>query len=420
MRVVHLCRGTGNGGFIAAWRLHEALLAAGVDSRMVVRERNGRDDLDLVAFADSRRWFLWFRFRGLLSRILHHVLLGKGALKEFYLQWIPTLIPRAIRKRLAPTILHVHAADDGLWALKELADWKGPIVWTFHAYRDFSQGYIYLAHRLDKWIEGGSVGSIHDRDERFFAGVNLTLKKRLMSERRDVCIAPSRFVHEAGKTSGVFNASEHRLIRNCVPLSQYQESGRDEWRARHGLTPEAFVILAGAHSLDYPIKGFDLLVETARRHGAELREKGVTIALFGGGSAPDTLRQLLPIVELGYLNDDQLQSAYSGSDLFVIPSREDNFPNVIIEGLACGLPYVGFDTGGVGDMIRLDDRCGKVVPSFDVDTLGQAIGEFASESLQARKARRLGCRQAVESHCSPAMIAGQHLEIYHALSQKSS
>jgi glycosyltransferase involved in cell wall biosynthesis len=420
MKVVHLSKGTGNGGFIAAWRLHEALLGAGIDSKMVVRERNGRDDLDLIAFADSKIWFLWFRFRGLLSRILHHVLLGKGSLEEFYLQWIPTFIPQAIRKRLAPTILHVHSPDDGLWALKELAGWKGPIVWTFHAYRDFSQGYIYLAHRLDKWLAGGSVGSIHDRDERFFAGINLTLKKRLMSQRRDVCVSPSRFVHEAGKTSGVFNASEHRLIRNCVPLSKYREYGREEWRTRHRVDPGAFVILAGAHSLDYPIKGFDLLVEALRIHGAELRAKRVTIALFGGGPAPEILRQFLPVVELGYLNDEQLQSAYSGSDLFIIPSREDNFPNVIIEALACGLPYVGFDTGGVGDMIRLDERCGKVVPCFDVDALGRVIGEFANEPREARESRRRGCREAVETHCAPDLIAAQHLDIYHALFKRSS
>lgn len=420
MKVVHLSKGTGNGGFIAAWRLHEALIVAGVDSRMVVRDRNDGHDLNLTAFADNKRWLLWFRVRGLLSRILHRVLLGRGSLQEFYLQWIPTFIPFALRKRLAPDILHVHTPDDGLWALPELSNWKGPIVWTFHAYRDFSQGYIYLGHRLDKWLAAGGVGSIHDRDERVFAGINGVIKKRLMSKRRDVCISPSRFVHDAGRISGVFDASEHRLIRNCVPLDVYRASGREEWRKLHGIGSDAFVLLAGAHSLDYPIKGFDLLVETLRRHGPSLRARGVTIALFGGGPLPETLREFLPVVELGYLNDAQLQSAYSGADLFIIPSREDNFPNVIIEGLACGLPYVGFDTGGVGDMIRLDGRCGKVVPCFDVHALGKAIGEFASEPREVRETRRRGCREAVETHCAPALIAGQHLDIYHALSKRNS
>lgn len=418
MRVVHLCKATGNGGFIAAWRLHHALLAQGVDSVMVVRERGGRDDLDLVAFDDNRLWWFWFRVRGLFSRILHALLLGSGSIKEFYLQWVPTFLPWAIKRRLRPDILHVHSADDGLWSLWELGRWRQPIVWTFHAYRDFSQGYIYLAQRHQRWVEGGQCAAIHDRDERIIPHINLALKKNMMSKRRDICIAPSHFVHEAGKASGVFLDSQHLMIRNAVPLEDYQPQGRVEWRERFQLKNEAFVILIGATSLTYKIKGFDLFVECLEQHASQAKQLNLVFAVFGSGETPGILTAIGKVIELGYLDEASLCAAYSGADLFVIPSREDNFPNVIIEALACGLPYVGFDTGGVGDMIREDAACGVLAPAYELDKLFESIQTLARESSSDRERRRMACRATVSRHCEPAAIAANHIKEYRALMQR--
>ena len=43
---------------------------------------------------------------------------------------------------------------------------------------------------------------------------------------------------------------------------------------------------------------------------------------------------------------------YSVAHLFVIPSLQDNLPNTIIESMLCGTPVVGFDTGGIPEMIE--------------------------------------------------------------------
>jgi glycosyltransferase involved in cell wall biosynthesis len=415
-RVVHLCKSTGNGGFIAAWRLHSALLANGVDSHMVVRERNGRSDLDLIAFDDSKIWWLWFRFRGFLSRILHRLLLGPKAIEDFYLQWIPTFIPRSIRKKLKPDILHVHCPDDGLWALYELGKWKQPIVWTFHAYRDFSQGYIYLAHRQQQWLDAGSIGSLHDQDQGVIAHCNLAFKKKLMSKRHDICISPSYHVHAAGKISGVFANSEHHMIRNCVPIDFFKETGRDEWRINHQIESDDFVLLVGAHALDYKIKGFDLFVNTITKNKDKFRDHKIVFCFFGSGVVPDIIREIGRVIELGYLDEIALRGAYSGSDLFVIPSREDNFPNVIIEALGCGLLYVGFDTGGVGEMVRENAACGIIAPCFDLEKFSDAMLIIINESLTQRLDRRVFCRQAVAIICDPSLISKQHIDLYSEIS----
>jgi len=50
-------------------------------------------------------------------------------------------------------------------------------------------------------------------------------------------------------------------------------------------------------------------------------------------------------------SQETITEIFSASDLFVIPSLEDNLPNIIMESLACGTPVVSFNTGGIPQMI---------------------------------------------------------------------
>jgi len=54
----------------------------------------------------------------------------------------------------------------------------------------------------------------------------------------------------------------------------------------------------------------------------------------------------------GEINDEKLMAvAYSAVDALVIPSREDNLPNTMLESLACGTPVIAFKTGGIPEVI---------------------------------------------------------------------
>ncbi|MEO6813709.1 MAG: glycosyltransferase, partial [Ginsengibacter sp.] len=55
---------------------------------------------------------------------------------------------------------------------------------------------------------------------------------------------------------------------------------------------------------------------------------------------------------MGYLQDDYSKSlVYNATDVFVVPSLADNQPTTIMESMCCGTPVVGFDVGGIPDMI---------------------------------------------------------------------
>ena len=71
------------------------------------------------------------------------------------------------------------------------------------------------------------------------------------------------------------------------------------------------------------------------------------------------------------LRDGELVELYSAADVFVNPTKEDNFPTVNIEAIACGTPVVTYNTGGSGEM--LNEKCGIVVPTGDINALAKAI-----------------------------------------------
>ena len=76
---------------------------------------------------------------------------------------------------------------------------------------------------------------------------------------------------------------------------------------------------------------------------------------------------------MGYVNDDERKRIiYSASDLFLITSVAENYPNMVIESMACGTPAVGFRTGGIVEQIE-DRVTGSLAQIGDVDALVAGI-----------------------------------------------
>lgn len=75
-------------------------------------------------------------------------------------------------------------------------------------------------------------------------------------------------------------------------------------------------------------------------------------------------------------NQTELARYYSLADVFVTPTREDNYPTVNLEALACGTPVITFETGGSPEM--LEQGTGVVVPVNDVDRLKKEIVEVCN------------------------------------------
>jgi glycosyltransferase involved in cell wall biosynthesis len=152
-------------------------------------------------------------------------------------------------------------------------------------------------------------------------------------------------------------------------------------------------------------KGFDLLDKALSVLGAEK-----TTLLSVGGDEPE-LESDLPHVHAGYVESDLLLSVfYSLADVFVIPSRQDNLPNTVLESMACGTPVVGFDIGGIPDMVRPGET-GWLAEQEDVRALRLAIeNALSDEAKRERMAKR--CREVVEREYALAVQAKAYNNLY--------
>ena len=83
-------------------------------------------------------------------------------------------------------------------------------------------------------------------------------------------------------------------------------------------------------------------------------------------------------------NQIELAEIYSVADLFVNPTREDSYPTVNMEALACGTPVITFKTGGSPEI--LDEACGVVVEKDNIDALQGEILRIREEKPYSQEA----------------------------------
>ena len=156
-------------------------------------------------------------------------------------------------------------------------------------------------------------------------------------------------------------------------------------------------------------KGFDLLL-SALAQCAESWE----LTIFGSGPEKATLEGLsasLGIesrVEFAGISDD-IDTAFTKAELFVLSSRYEGFPNVLVEAMACGLPVIAFDCcSGPAEIIR-HEVDGLLVEPGDVSGLSRAIDRLMTN---AEDRASFGARaRDVLKRFSSSVILGQWTDL---------
>jgi len=227
-------------------------------------------------------------------------------------------------------------------------------------------------------------------------------------------ITPSQWMADCARRSTVFRNADIHVVRNPIDVNIFAPllpDARAEARAEIGLEEGEIGILFGAQTLTDRRKGFSELIEALKQvkvHG----DKRLCLVSFGR-SAKNALSSVnIPTIDLGEIsNDKRLAEVYAAADLFVVPSLEDNYPNTIVESLACGTPVVGFAAGGISDLVD-GTRTGLLAkPVGDVGELADAISA-GIDRFAGNDAARDACREAVEQTHDPMNIAAKMLDLY--------
>lgn len=188
-------------------------------------------------------------------------------------------------------------------------------------------------------------------------------KKELFSGLDMTIITPSLWLADLVKESFLKNYPV-KVINNGIDLSVFKPT-KSDFRQKYGIG-EKYMLLGVADGWGIR-KGLDLFVELSKR----LDPSKYQIVLVGTN---DSVDKQIPdgIISVHRTqNQQELAAIYTAADLFVNPTREENYPTVNMESIACGTPVLTFKTGGSPEI--LDETCGSVIEYDDIDTLESEI-----------------------------------------------
>ena len=417
MNVVHLATTDRGGAAVAARRLHQGLLHLGVGSRMLVVTRtsavesidtieptaNGligriRRRIDRSRFAREWRAYAASQPSGQSyvtdDRVpgLHDLVAKLPEADVYHLHWVTGLVdPLPFFSQLRPDV---------------------PLVWTLHDMNTFTGGCHYSAG-CDAFLKAcgccPQLGShaIDDHTARSHAR-----KRRAYASLRPPTtriVTPSQWLASEARQSSLLGRLQVEVIPYGLDVNVFSPKPRVIARQVLGLPADGPIIGFIADHVDLRLKGLDLLYRALEELNGI---PNLTVAVIGGGFKP--IPGGARVAWLGRVEDERLMAlALSAMDVFVVPSRADNLPNVMLEAMACGTPVVGFATGGIPDAVRPDET-GLLAPAGDAPALGKALATILNdEPLRRRLAE--GCRRAAEAEYALDVQATRYRDLYSRL-----
>lgn len=221
-------------------------------------------------------------------------------------------------------------------------------------------------------------------------------------------IAPSRWMAAEARRSSLLSRFQITVVPHGLDAQEFVPTDRSLAREKLDLPQDARIVLFVAQTVTNPRKGVKELY--AALQDMEHKEDLVLLTLGKNNLNMDIGVQT---INMGSIDDNQILSLiYSAADVFVIPSLQEVFGHTIIEAMACGTPVIGFDTGGMSDVIQ-PGRTGALVPVGDVDALRQAITDLLADR-EALAAMSDTCRQVVLEHYTIEKQTRRYAELYEA------
>ena len=408
------------GAAIAASRLMESLKNHGIKAKLLVRNKQ-TDQITVVSLKQNWRmvWkFVWERI--VIWKANHFKKDNIFAVDIANTGTDITSLPEFQQA----DVIHLHWINQGMLSLKNieqiLASGK-PVVWTMHDmwpctgichHARECTNYQTVCHKCP-FIHGGR--KVKDLSFRIFKK-----KQNLYKDKHISFVTCSHWLEKQAKSSTLLIRHEVTSIPNPINTNLFKPRNKKEARSKCLLPQDKMLMLFGSVKITDKRKGIDYLIEScnllAEKH-PELKEQ-LGVVVFGNHS--EQLADLLPfkVYPLNFVtNEHQMVDIYNAVDIFATPSLEENLPNTIMEAMACGIPCVGFNVGGIPEMIDHLHN-GYVAQYKSSEDFANGIywtlkePDYPSLSEQA-------CRKAV-THYSENTIAKKYIDLYNKVTGRNA
>jgi glycosyltransferase involved in cell wall biosynthesis len=345
---------------------------------MAVIRKSSADPFVHELKADERG--LLRRGRGFLDRVPAACLIRRAEPLSLGLQSVR--LDRLVG-RFRPDVVHLHWVNGGMVSVEAIAKCPVPIVWTMHDMWTFTGGCHYSGDCRGFTQSCKACPKVHNvpvvrRAAEWVHG----RKRRCWTTTPLHAIAPSRWMASLARQSSLFRDAEIATIGYCIDAAVYNPAPRAESRRRLGLARGDLGILFV--NADQPRKGALIISEVLSRLRASDRWRHARF-MFAGGMPPGVSIADTQVMKLPATHDESAMAAYyAAADALVLPSYEDNLPNVIIEALACGTPVVAFPSGGISEMVTTG-RNGLLTNASDSMSLVDALEALPVQAFMTRE-----------------------------------
>jgi len=249
-----------------------------------------------------------------------------------------------------------------------VAAFKPDVILAYWVYPD---GYAALRTARKLGVPGvvGALGSdIHVR-----AGINNFMTRRTIAGA-DALLTVSEAMRQTAITD--FGAAPDRVhtIVNGFNASVFHPRSQKANRQRLNIPLDEQMIIYVGRFVE--AKGMHELIQAFK--AMALKNSKLSLALIGDGVMKTELLNLIAQAGLqervripGGQPPDQVAEWICASDVLTLPSWSEGYPNVVVEGLACGKPVVATDVGGTREI--LNERNGILIPPRQAQALQSAL-----------------------------------------------
>lgn len=398
--------GIGGAG-IAALRLVQGLADRGHDARLLGLQGIQHPLVDIFSYHTDLRSRIWrWGKKWQLRRINAHLAHPREHQNYFGSDVCPhgQALGAAIK---SSDIVHLHWVSDMLDYRKTLAEIPrhAKIIWTLHDMTPFTGG---CSHSFACEEYRDRCRRCPQLLEEFNQEASRSLARRtaaiLPIANRLTVVGPSQWIIDRAARSSAFTNVRMERIANGLELGVFRQKARSVARANLGIPGRKFVVMFVAASLSSELKGLRLLVDAVEGLQTDVHVSYVGRDPMDG--APNSWQWLG-----AKSTEDDMASVYSAADLLIVPSLAENFPNVICEAMACGLPTAGSNVGGIPEIIE-HGRNGFLFAASDVRDMIATIEAAVEKISSDRECWANRCRTYAESNFAMSDCISAYERIY--------
>jgi glycosyltransferase involved in cell wall biosynthesis len=248
---------------------------------------------------------------------------------------------------------NIHGGYFQISLIEELSKSR-PIVWILHDMWAIT-GKCEYSYDCDRWVNGcGNCPYLNeypviykDKTEELWQ-----IKRKVYENSNLTIVTPSKWLYSLVKKSPLLKDKRVYHIPYVIDLDIFKAKDKKASKKALEIEINEKVIMFAPYDIKIKRKGFDLLLQVLKNIDLRLKEK-VTLLLVGNSLDGSIKFKNFNIKEIGFIqNEKMLSICYNASDIFLLPSRNDNYPLVLMEAISCGVPSITFDIGGCGEIVE--------------------------------------------------------------------